>query len=78
MQPGQLIFAFGSDGHDNTDVAGALCDTITKERAEKLALSPQEYLDRNASYDFFEKVDGQVITGDTGSNVSDLIIALKE
>jgi glycerate 2-kinase len=78
IEAGQLILPFASDGRDNTDVAGALCDILTKEKAEASGFSPQEYLGRNASYDFFLKVGGQVVTGDTGSNVSDLVVALKE
>jgi glycerate-2-kinase len=74
---GQLILPFASDGRDNTDIAGVICDTIAKEKAETLGISPREYLDQNCSYHFFETVDGQVVTGDTGSNVSDLIVALK-
>ena len=55
LREGELIVGVGSDGRDNTDFAGALCDSITKESADKFALVPGEYLRKNMSYYFFEK-----------------------
>jgi glycerate-2-kinase len=74
----ELVLSFDSDGHDNTDFAGALCDKMTSEKAAKLGLEPEEFLKDNDSYEFFRKVGDYILTGDTGSNVSDLIIAIKE
>lgn len=73
----QLILSLASDGRDNTDFAGALCDKITSEKAARIGLKPEEFLKNNDSYAFFEKVGDYILTGDTGSNVSDLIIAIK-
>ncbi len=75
---GQVILSLASDGRDNTDFAGALCDRITSEKAAKLDLKPDKFLESNDSYAFFEKVGDYILTGDTGSNVSDLIIAIRE
>jgi len=72
------LMAFTSDGKDNTDFAGAICDILTKERAEKLNLNIEKYLDENNSYNFFEKVGDYILTGDTGSNVADFVIAINE
>jgi glycerate-2-kinase len=78
MQPGEVIVPFGSDGHDNTDAAGGVCDIVARGKALKGdGNSLQESLDHNLSYDFFKKIGEQVLTGDTGSNVSDLLVALK-
>lgn len=77
IEPGEVIMAFASDGRDNTDAAGAICDTMIKEQAAKLGLDPNAFLQNNDSYTFFEKTGGHIITGYTGSNVSDLLIALK-
>jgi glycerate-2-kinase len=75
---GTLVLSFDSDGHDNqSGYAGALCDIITKEKAEKLNLRAEKFLKENDSAGFFEKVGDCIEMGDTGSNVSDLIIALK-
>ncbi len=78
MEPQELIVSLASDGRDNGDHAGALCDIITLEKARAAGLSPEEYLARNDSYAFFEKTGDFLSTGETGSNVSDLILALKE
>jgi glycerate-2-kinase len=75
---GEVLAAVASDGRDNTDAAGTLCDTMAKERALGLGLDPEAYLAENRSYDFWEQVGTCLVTGDTGSNVSDLIIALHE
>lgn len=72
-----LIISLASDGRDNTEYAGAICDRITREKAEKLGVRPREWLDRNDSFHFFEKTGDFILTGETGSNVSDLVIAIR-
>ncbi len=73
-----LILSLASDGIDNTDLAGALCDKMTSEKAEKLKLKPLKYLAENNSYPFFKKTGDYILTGKTGSNVSDLVIAIRK
>ncbi len=77
-EPGHIVVSAASDGHDNSDFGGALADLRTKERAIRLNLNPQKFLDESNSYEFFLKVGDYLRMGDTGSNVSDLIIALKQ
>ncbi|MEX2436637.1 MAG: DUF4147 domain-containing protein [Candidatus Paceibacterota bacterium] len=72
-----LILTLASDGRDNTDHAGAICDINTKQKIRNLKISVTKYLEDNDTYRFFEKVGDYIDTGDTGSNVSDLIIAIK-
>ncbi len=73
-----LVLSFDSDGHDNQGgYAGAFCDIMTKEKAEELGLEAGEFLENNDSAAFFEKAGDSIETGDTGSNVSDLVIALR-
>jgi len=78
IKSGELILSLASDGRDNSDFAGALCDIMTRERAEKLHLDWNKYLAANDSYNFFAMTGDYLLTGPTGSNVSDLIIALRE
>jgi glycerate 2-kinase len=73
-----LLMAVASDGRDNTDIGGVLCDKIVKDKASKLGLNPQQALDENQSYQFWKTLGEYLDIGETGSNVSDLIIALKE
>lgn len=77
IKENSLILSLASDGIDNTNYAGALCDKITIEKAEKLKLKPIRYLADNNSYPFFSATKDFISTGKTGSNVSDLVIAIK-
>ncbi len=76
LQPESVFISAASDGIDNSDVAGAICDKETKANVKKLYLDPDQFILDNNSYNFFAKVGGQIITGATGSNVSDLYILL--
>ena len=71
------VAGFGTDGRDGpTDAAGAIVDGRTVERAKKLHLDPQVFLNKNNSYKFFKKVGGHIHTGTTGTNVNDVYIQL--
>jgi glycerate 2-kinase len=72
----QIIISLASDGRDNTDYAGGICDVLTRRRAEKLGLDIEKYLADDDSFGFFSKVGDYVMTGPTESNVADLIIAI--
>jgi glycerate-2-kinase len=74
---GEEILSFASDGRDHGAFAGAICDTITKRAAAEARVDPEVFRAADDTYALFEKIGNYVMTGDTGSNVSDLIIALK-
>jgi glycerate-2-kinase len=78
LRDDELVLPFSSDGHDNTDFAGAIADETTRAHALAKNVSAEEYLSAHRSYDFFTTAGDALITGYTGSNVSDLIIALKK
>lgn len=71
------LASLGSDGADNSDMAGAIADDTTLAKAKKLALDPRAFLADNNSYAFFKKINGHIKTGKTGTNVSDLLVAVK-
>ncbi|MDI6886522.1 MAG: glycerate kinase [archaeon] len=72
-----VILSCGTDGTDGpTDAAGALADGFTIQRAEKIGIHPQEYLQNNDSYHFFEKLDDLIKTGPTNTNVMDVRLLL--
>ena len=73
-----VIVSFDSDGWDNSPFAGAIGDIETLEKAKKLNLNPQEFLDNNNSLEFFQKTGDGIETGRLPSNVSDLMIVLKD
>ncbi len=72
----EIIVPFSTDGHDNTDFAGGICDTITREHAIQHRLPIETYLREHRSYDFFTETGDALITGNTGANVSDIIVSI--
>lgn len=71
------VLCAGTDGSDGpTDAAGAIADEKTLPRAEAVSLDPQEYLDNNDSYHFFDKLGDLYKIGPTNTNVMDLRIIL--
>ena len=73
-----VILAAASDGRDNTDFAGAIGDYLTAEKSAKMNLDKDQYLKEHDSFNFFMQTGDYLMTVVTGSNVSDLIIALKD
>jgi glycerate-2-kinase len=68
----------GTDGTDGpTDAAGAVVSGRTVRGAIEKGLDPAVFLQNNDSYSFFEKVGGLLKTGATGTNVMDMVIALR-
>lgn len=67
----------GTDGTDGpTDAAGAMITGETVRRAQAMGLDAAEYLERNDSYAFFERLGDLVKTGPTGTNVMDVNVML--
>jgi glycerate-2-kinase len=74
-----LFLSGGTDGIDGpTDAAGAVVDQNTYEDAESEGINPDEYINNNDSYHFFEKMGGHIKTGPTGNNVMDIQLLLIE
>lgn len=72
-----LFLSAGTDGIDGpTDAAGAVVDQNTYEEAKSNGLNPDEYIENNDSYHFFEKFGGHIKTGPTGNNVMDIQLLL--
>ncbi len=64
--------ACDTDGVDGAaEVAGAIIDPTTLERAEKAGLDARSMLKNNDSHSFFKAIGDQVITGPTLTNVND-------
>jgi hydroxypyruvate reductase len=72
------LAALGSDGTDGpTDAAGAFAFDDTVQRAQAMGLDPNEHLARNDSYTFLDRLGDLIRTGPTGTNVADVVIALR-
>lgn len=73
-----VLCSFGTDGIDGfSEAAGAIVDGHTYFDAQAKGLRPEDHLENNDSATFFAKVGGSIITGPTGTNVSDVAILLR-
>ncbi|UCH51709.1 MAG: glycerate kinase, partial [Chloroflexota bacterium] len=66
----------GTDGSDYLpDVAGAVVDNDTLLRATSRGVDVKEYIDKFDSNTLFKKIGGSlIITGNTGTNVGDVML----
>jgi hydroxypyruvate reductase/glycerate 2-kinase len=65
--PGVAVLSGGTDGEDGpTDAAGAVADEFTELAGATEALTNHD------AYPFFDRVDGLIRTGSTGTNVADV------
>ena len=73
-----LFLSFATDGDDGpTNAAGAVTDGFVMiEGIELFDLDVQSYIKDNNSYHYFEKVGGLIKTGETGTNVNDIILLM--
>ncbi len=75
--PGILVASIGTDGVDGpTDAAGAVADGTTVERGLKKGMDTDTFLRENDSYSLLNKLNDLIITGPTGTNVNDILIAI--
>lgn len=76
IKENEVIASFGTDGIDgNTDAAGAVADYSVRLRSKNIDLD--YYLNNNDSYTFFKKLGTLIYTGNTGTNVMDVAIFIK-
>ncbi|MBW1644537.1 MAG: glycerate kinase [Deltaproteobacteria bacterium] len=72
-----VILSCGTDGNDgDTDAAGAVPDSHTLNRARRIGIDPNRFLENNDSYHFFEKLGDLIKTGPTNTNVMDIQVIL--
>jgi glycerate-2-kinase len=75
----ETLVAVASDGLDNSPSAGVIVDKSTVARVAESGVNVDEYLNHYDAYNFFEKVgDASIVTGQTGANVSDLMLWIKK
>lgn len=73
-----VVLAVSSDGKDHIkEAAGAIADHLIAEEVKRKDYNLDYFLDENRSYAFFAEAGGVIRTEKTGSNVSDLVVALK-
>jgi glycerate 2-kinase len=73
-----VILSAGTDGIDgNSPAAGAIADELTVERARASRLDARAMLEQSDAYTFFHALGDTIMTGQTGTNVRDLRIMLR-
>jgi glycerate 2-kinase len=73
-----LVASFATDGVDGpTTAAGGIGDGKSVERAETAGLDPRDALARNDSHTVMAETGDLLVTGPTGTNVGDVVIALR-
>ncbi len=75
--PGEWVVAsVGTDGSDFLpDVAGAIVDNRSLDNAKARGIDVKSYVDRYDSNTLLDKIDSSlIITGDTGTNVGDVMV----
>jgi len=73
--PDVYVAGVGTDGTDGpTDVAGALVDGDTWQRARRLGIDLNAALKQNDTYRALKRLGSHIITGPTGTNVNDLYL----
>lgn len=77
-QPGVFLLAAGTDGIDgNTGSAGAIVDAQTVVRAQRNGLDARQCLRTAGAAACLEASQDLLVTGPTGTNVCDMVIACK-
>ncbi|MBI4144659.1 DUF4147 domain-containing protein [Candidatus Woesearchaeota archaeon] len=71
------LASMGTDGRDNSDAAGAIADEKTLKKAARLKLDVGAALKDNDSYPVWKKLKQHIVTGPTGTNVSDMMVAVR-
>lgn len=71
------LLSGGTDGEDGpTDAAGAIADADLVAQMLHEQLNPNDFLQHNNSYPFFQQLDGLLMTGPTHTNVMDLAVGI--
>ena len=71
------LLSIGSDGTDGpTDAAGGFVNKEIKQKIKELSIDIDLVLNNNDSYNTLKQLDALIVTGPTGTNVNDLMLAI--
>lgn len=71
------LITFATDGEDgSTDAAGAIVTQDTLKDGFALGMNPEDFLENNDSYHYFEKINALLKPGPSNTNVNDLTFLL--
>lgn len=77
LPPDTVFATLASDGRDNSDVAGAIVDESSMQKVKALGIDLKDALSRHDEYNIVLDLNSAIMTGITGSNVSDLIVCIR-
>ncbi|MEI6810515.1 MAG: DUF4147 domain-containing protein [Candidatus Nomurabacteria bacterium] len=74
----ELFIAYATDGIDNKSIyAGGIVDSETKNKIHSRNLDVKKLHEENKDSELFEEIGEAIVTGDTGSNVSDIYLMMR-
>lgn len=73
-----VAVSFASDGHDNSDAAGAIADGYALKAAKRNGQHVGEALAMHASFNFFKKNGNLIRVRNKSFNVADLMFVIRE
>ncbi len=68
-----VVASAGTDGIDNTPAAGGITDKSTLKKRPDF----EKYLANNDAFNYLKKTGDLIMTGKTGTNVADILVAVK-
>jgi glycerate-2-kinase len=78
LSESSVIVSAASDGKDNIDVAGAICDgKASRSKAKQLNLDPTPAVTDNRSYQTLKELDDLMYVDKVTANISDFMLALR-
>jgi len=78
LKPGMIFASIASDGHDNSDAAGAIVDYETIVKCKNMKINIDKYINNFDTFNLFKKSGNLLFTGKLPINVSDLYLVLKK
>jgi hydroxypyruvate reductase len=73
------VACIASDGIDgNSEYAGAIVDTNSYDRMLSAGINPEAYLHNNDSTSALSRIDAVIYTGNTNTNLNDILLVLIE
>ena len=72
-----MLITLATDGEDGfTDAAGAVVTNDTLQRGRNLGMEPDQFLEKNDSYAYFNPLGDLLKPGPSGTNVNDLFFLI--
>ena len=78
IKENNTFVSIASDGLDNSDSAGAIIDSSTRQKIKSAGIDIDKHLETYDTYSVLNNSGDLIFTGPTGANVADLMLLLKD